>query len=91
MAMDHGEPQPQHDADGSDHADAALTMACSAETTFNQSTSLMFLPHRTPARLSPDLDARSIVDAGDPSRMFETGYFKPISSLKMNLDFRHGR
>jgi hypothetical protein len=24
IAVDHGEPQPQHDADGSDHADAAL-------------------------------------------------------------------
>jgi hypothetical protein len=24
--VDHGEPQPQHAADGSDHADAALIM-----------------------------------------------------------------
>src|SRR6266702_1161834 len=24
IALDHGEPQPHHDADGSDHADAAI-------------------------------------------------------------------
>ena len=28
IALDHGEPQPQHDADGSDHADAALAHFC---------------------------------------------------------------
>jgi len=32
IALDHGEPQPQHDADGSDHADAALAEAiCEAD------------------------------------------------------------
>jgi hypothetical protein len=27
IALDHGEPQPQHDADGSDHADAAVAIS----------------------------------------------------------------